>query len=97
MPLIFTALGEMALSKAKGPSSRAPVICLRSAILHKAAASMVDCISGDTVSTAAKIATLGSATPRICATSMAFWVMSALSCSEGRMLSAASVIRIGLS
>ena len=49
---------SMALSKASGPSTMPPVIWPRSAILHSVAASMVDCISGLTVSTAASIATL---------------------------------------
>ena len=39
MPLAAAACGEMALSKAKGPSRTAPVIWPRSAILHSAAAS----------------------------------------------------------
>src|SRR4029453_2774747 len=42
MPLMRAASRSIALSKASGPSSSAPVICLRSAILQSAAASMVD-------------------------------------------------------
>ena len=42
MPLMRAASGSMALSKASGPSSRPPVIWPRSAILHSAAASMVE-------------------------------------------------------
>jgi hypothetical protein len=42
MALIATDVRLIALSKASGPSSIAPVICLRSAILHNAAASTVD-------------------------------------------------------
>jgi hypothetical protein len=38
MPLILAASGEMALSKASGPSTMPPVICPRSAILQSAAA-----------------------------------------------------------
>ena len=49
----------MALSKASGPSSSAPVICLRSAILQSAAASMVEGIFEVTVSTADRMATRG--------------------------------------
>ena len=41
MPLILAASLLMALSNASGPSSRPPVICPRSAILHSAAASSV--------------------------------------------------------
>ena len=49
-----------------------PVICRRSAILHKAAASIVDLIFGVTVSTAERMATFGHSTPRAWAHSMAF-------------------------
>ena len=49
----------MALSNASGPSSTPPVICPRSAILHSAAASIVDGILEVTVSTADRIATRG--------------------------------------
>ena len=42
MCLIAAASGLMALSSASGPSSTAPVIWPRSAILHSAAASIVD-------------------------------------------------------
>ena len=59
-----------ALSKASGPSMMAPVICPRSAILHKAAASMVEGILGVTVSTAERMATLGCATPHPCSSSL---------------------------
>ena len=50
------------MSKASGPSSNAPVICPRSAILQSAAASMVDGIFEVTVSTAERIATRGDRT-----------------------------------
>jgi len=59
MPFNRAALFEIALSKANGPSRIPPVICPRSAILHKAAASNVDRIFDVTVSTAERIATLG--------------------------------------
>src|SRR5215212_4917339 len=59
MPLILAASTSMALSKASGPSNTAPVIWPRSAILHSAAASMVDGIADVTVSTADRIATRG--------------------------------------
>ena len=55
-----------------GRRARAPVICPRSAILHSAAASMVDGILDVTVSTAERIATLGIRSRRACARSMAF-------------------------
>ena len=42
MPLMRAASGLIALSKASGPSSMPPVIWPRSAILHSAAASMVE-------------------------------------------------------
>ena len=91
MPLVRAASLLMALSNASGPSSKAPVIWPRSAILHSAAASMVAGIFEVTVSTAASTATFGCATPSDSARSMAFWQMSALSSSEGAMLIAASV------
>ena len=81
----------IALSKASGPSSRPPLICPRSAILHRAAASIVAGILEVTVSTAARIATFGCFTPSEMARSIAFWQMSALSSSAGAMLMAASV------
>src|SRR4029077_11962042 len=63
MPLILAASGSMALSNASGPSRMAPVIWPRSAILHRAAASMVDGILEVTVSTADRIATRGGPAP----------------------------------
>ena len=62
----------IALSKASGPSSMPPVIWPRSAILHRAAASMVEGIFAVTVSTARRIATFGRSTPSAWASSMAF-------------------------
>jgi hypothetical protein len=47
------------------------------------------------VSTAARMATFGSATPITCARSMALRTMSALSSSVGAMLMAASVMMKG--
>ena len=67
------------------------MICPRSAILHRAAASRVAGIFEFTVSTAARIATFGCSTPREMARSMAFWQMSTLSSRLGAMLMAASV------
>ena len=67
------------------------VICRRSAILHRAAASIVAGIFELTVSTAARMATFGLFTPRDTTKSMAFWQMSTLSSSVGAMLIAASV------
>src|SRR3954452_3797749 len=55
--LIAAACGLIALSSASGPSTSAPVICPRSAILHKAAASSVEGTSGLTLSIALKMAT----------------------------------------
>ena len=63
----------------------------RSAILHSAAASMVDGTFGLTVSIADRIATRTSALPSACARSIAFWTMWTLSSSVGAMLTAASV------
>ena len=57
--LMAAAARLMALSKASGPSSTAPVICPRSAILQSAAASSVPGIFGFTVSTAERMATFG--------------------------------------
>src|SRR5262249_6548357 len=72
MPLIRAASGLIALSKASGPSSSPPVICPRSAILHSAAASMVEGIVGVTVSTAERMATFGVPRPSPAKRSMAF-------------------------
>ena len=55
MPLIRAASGSIALSKASGPSRMPPVIWPRSAILHSAAASMVEGIFDVTVSTAERM------------------------------------------
>ena len=63
MPFIFAASVLMALSNASGPSRMPPMICFRSAILHRAAASRVAGILELTVSTAARIATFGFFTP----------------------------------
>src|SRR5574337_1811073 len=63
MPLVLAATKDTALSKARGPSSSPPLICPRSAILQRAAASRVERIFELTVSTAARMATLGAATP----------------------------------
>ena len=91
MCLVRAASRLMALSKASGPSISPPVIWPRSAILHSMAASTVACMSGLTVSTAARMATLGSGTPSTCANSIAFCTMSAFSRTVGAMLTAASV------
>ena len=68
------------------------LIWLRSAILHSDAASMVARIFAVTVSTAARIATFGSATPSIWARSIAFCTVSTLSSRVGSMLIATSVM-----
>jgi len=91
MPLICAASLLIALSKASGPSSMAPVICPRSAILHRHAASIVAGIFELTVSTAARIATFGVCLPSAIIRSIAFWQISTLSSSVGAMLIAASV------
>ena len=61
--LILAAPRSIALSSASGPSRTPPVIWPRSAILHSAAASMVDGTFGLIVSIAERIATLGSVMP----------------------------------
>ena len=61
--LIVAASGLIALSSASGPSSTAPVIWPRSAILHSAAASSVEGTSGLTLSIALRIATRTSLLP----------------------------------
>ena len=71
------------------------MICPRSAILHSAAASIVEGIFELTVSTAERIATFGGSTRSACASSIAFWTMSTLSSSVGEMLTAASVMNSG--
>ena len=91
MPFTRAASLLIALSKASGPSSMPPLICPRSAILHRHAASIVAGILDVTVSTAARIATFGRFTSNEIARSIAFWQMSALSSSAGVMLIAASV------
>ncbi len=63
----------------------------RSAILQRQAASVVAGIFEVTVSTAARIASFGFATPSDTTRSIAFWQMSTLSSSVGAMLMAASV------
>src|SRR5438034_533436 len=78
IPLAFAAASEIALSKASGPSRIPPVICLRSAILQSAAASIVEGISGFSVSTAERVASLGASIPRPWAGSVAFGTRSRL-------------------
>ena len=95
MPLVRAAAADTALSKASGPSTTAPAIWPRSAILHSAAASSVAGMFGLTVSTAARMATRGRATPNACARSTALRTMSAFSGSVGAMLIAASVMMNG--
>jgi hypothetical protein len=63
--------------------------------LANAAASSVAGMFGLIVSTAARMATRGCATPKAWARSTALRMMSALSCSVGAMLSAASVMMNG--
>src|SRR3990167_3295636 len=92
IPFISAASLFIALSNASGPSSIAPVIWPLSAILQRAAASSVERILDVTVSTAESMATLGLSIPSMCARSMAFLHMSALSSSPGYMFIAASVI-----
>ena len=58
----------MATSRAMGPSTKAPLIWPRSAILARMAASTVAWTLGSTCSVAAMTATLGLATPRAWAT-----------------------------
>ena len=82
----------MALSNASGPSSSAPLIWPRSAILHRAAASRVERSFSVTVSTADRMATFGLAIPRTSARSIAFWQMSRFAFRSGAILIAASVI-----
>src|SRR5271167_1766768 len=97
MCLIAAASSLIALSSAKGPSRIPPVICPRSAILHNAAASIVDGILGLTVSIAERIATRTSTNCKACPRSMAFWTISTLSARSGAMLTAASVTISGFS
>ena len=66
MPFSAAAECDTALSKASGPSTSPPEIWPRSAILHSAAASIVDGIFDVTVSTAERIATRG--VPRMTST-----------------------------
>jgi hypothetical protein len=60
---VRAASASIALSNASGPSRIAPVICPRSAILQRAAVSIVDGILVVTVSTAERIATRGLPSP----------------------------------
>jgi hypothetical protein len=64
--------------------------------LHKAAASIVEGILEFTVSTAERIATFGCLIPSACARSVAFLTISTLSSSDGKMFTAASVIKRAL-
>ena len=89
--LICAAARLIALSKASGPSSSAPVIWPRSAILQSSAASSVPGIFGFTVSTADRIATLGCGLPSARSMSTAFCTMSTFVIRSGAMLIAASV------
>ena len=89
--LVRAASALIALSNASGPSSTPPSIWPRSAILHSAAASIVDGILLVTVSTAERIATLGRSTPSARMKSIAFWTISRLSSRVGKMFTAASV------
>src|SRR5258708_31117163 len=66
MCLIAAASSLIALSSANGPSRIAPVIWPRSAILHRAAASIVDRAPRFTFSLADMIATPTSGNPRAC-------------------------------
>src|SRR5882757_9065085 len=95
MCLIAAASSLIALSSASGPSRIPPVICPRSAILHRAAASMVDGTAGLTVSIADMIATRTSGNPNAWPRSIAFCTMSTLSARLGAMLTAASVMISG--
>ena len=90
--LDLRGFGSMALSKASGPSRSPPVIWPRSAILHSAAASMVEGIFDVTVSTADRMATLRRAEADAVKRSIAFWMMSRLTSRSGKMLIAASVM-----
>ena len=92
---VAAASSLIALSSANGPSTAAPVICPRSAILLRAAASSDDGTLGLTVSIAERIATRTSGTFSAVARSIAFCTMSILSSSVGAMLTAASVIISG--
>ena len=65
MPLTFAAARLIALSRASGPSSSPPLIWPRSAILHSAAASIVEGIFEVTVSTADRMATLAARFPAL--------------------------------
>ena len=64
----------------------------RSAILHSAAASIVEGILVVTVSTADRIATRGVPRPICVKRSIAFWTMSRLASRSGAILIAASVM-----
>ena len=66
------------------------MICPRSAILHSAAASIVDGTTGLTVSIADMIATRTSSNPSAWPRSIAFCTISTLSARVGAMLTAAS-------
>ena len=94
--LVKAADFDIAVSNARGPSNIPPVICLRSAILHKPAASTVEAIFALTVSTADKIATLGLGVSSACKRLIAFCTISALIAKFGAILIAASVINNGL-
>src|SRR5271166_6471545 len=93
--LMAAASSSIALSSASGPSRIPPVICPRSAILHNAAASIVEGTFGLTVSIADRIATRTSSNRNACPRSMAFCTISTLSARSGVMFTAASVMISG--
>ena len=68
-----------------------PTIWPRSAILHKAAASIVEGTFGLTVSIAERIATRTSSNRSACARSIAFCTISTFTARSGAMFTAASV------
>jgi hypothetical protein len=89
------ASAEMALSKASGPSSTAPAICPRSAILHSAAASSVEPSREVTVSTADSSATRGCATPSAWATPIFLAALVAHAAVHGDVAGARVLVRHG--
>ena len=93
MPLWCADSGDIALSRARGPSIMHPLICPRRLICVSSAASIVGGISGFTTSTAASAATLGQLTPNACASSTTFLIMSILILRSGYMLNAGSEMK----
>ena len=92
MPLSRAASGDSALSKAKGPSTTAPLTAPLLACLTTSAASTLEGMAGSADSVPDSMATFGSGLPSACAMRTALLMMSILVAVSGCTLTAPSVI-----